>query len=222
MLKMNDKTHSQSGEMNVLIIPLALVSLIALGLAGFGGWAYLQYIDARDNVQSKIDVAVSEARADQQEKDAKIAAERRKEPYQTFVGPSSLGRVQFDYPKTWSVYIAEGGNDGSFLAALHPEEVHPLDSNRPYALKVEILSESYESVINNFQSEVADGELRSQPVTINGFNGVQLTGKFSDDITNAQMVIFKVRDKTLQVSTEAPQYFADFKNIILESLRFNP
>lgn len=216
------KANTQSGEMNVLAIPLVLVSLVALSLGGFAGWAYLQYTDQRDNVQSRIQLAVAEAKKQQQAEDAKQFAEREKEPYRTFVGPSELGRVEFAYPKTWSVYVENEGEGGEYLAVFHPTEVHPLDSGRPYALRVEVLSDSYESVVNDYQGDVENGELRSDAVTINGFNGVRLSGNFSREVPNGTMVIFKIRDKTLSVSSEAPQFFADFQNIILETLRFNP
>lgn len=208
--------------MNVLLIPLVLAVVIALSLAGFAGWLYVQYTDARDNVQSKVDVAVAEARQDQQEKDAKAEAERRKEPYEIFVGPDDLGRVEFQYPKTWSVYIGDEGTDGFYLAALHPKEVHPIESFRPYAVKLEIVPDGYQTVIGDFQGLVAEGDLRSRPVVVNGFEAVELSGKFSEEVPNGKMTIFRSRDKTVKLSTEAPQFFADYQNIILESFRFNP
>lgn len=212
----------ESGEMNPLLIPFILVILLMIGAGVFAGWAYLNYTDQRDNTQSKIDVAVAAAKQEQQEEDNKAFAEREKEPYRQFVGPSDLGRVEFNYPKTWSVYIDNGGGSGEFEAYLHPTTVHPIDDRRPYAVKVMVESSSYETTINGYQSRVRNGDLRSDPVTVNGFNGVRLSGNFSKDITNGTAVIFKVRDKTLSIFSETQEFFPDFDNIILESLRFNP
>lgn len=219
---MTGKINKQSGEMNALLIPLLLAVVVGLSLAGFSGWAYIKYADARDNVDSKIAIAVAEARQDQQTKDAKEAAEREKEPYEVFVGPDELGRVEFQYPKTWSVYVADDGAGGNYVAALHPKLVHPLESGLPYALRLEIVADSYEAVISEFQDAVVEGDLRSEPVVVNGFNGIKLSGKFSDEVPNAELLVFKVRDKTMKIGSEAPQYFADFNNIILQSLRFSP
>jgi hypothetical protein len=35
-------------------------------------------------------------------------------------------------------------------------------------------------------------------------------------------VVIKVRDKTLKIYTESPQYLSDFNNIVLKSLSFAP
>lgn len=216
------KTNKQSGEINSLLVPLILVIIVALGLSGFGAWSYFNYTDARDNVQSKVEVAVAEAQKVQKEEDTKEFAEREKEPYRQFVGPAELGRVEFSYPKTWSVYIDENGEGGNFNAIFHPIIVHSLDENRPYALRVVVEPRSYESQISSYQGEVENGDLRSDAVTVNGFNGVRLSGNFSRDVPNGTMVLFKIRDKTLSISSEAPEFFSDFNNIVLETLRFNP
>lgn len=204
------------------MLPLILAVIFLLGVGGFGTWAYVNYVDQRDNTQAKVEASVATAKSQQQEEDTKAFAEREKEPYRQFVGPADLGRLELSYPKTWSVYISKNGQDGNFEAVFHPIQVHPLDERRPYALRAVVQPNSYESVINDFQSKVEEGELRSDAVTINGFNGVRLSGNFSQSVPNGTMVIFKVRDKTLSISSESPEFFPDFNNIILETLRFNP
>ncbi len=217
---MYNATSRESGEINPLLIPLILAALVAIGLGVFGGWAYVNYTDQRDNTQSKIDVAVAKGKQEQQTADNKDFLEREKEPARRFIGPEDLGRVEFDYAKTWSVYVDTSGS--SYRAYFHPLIVHASDTKKPYALKMMIESRNYDDVVDSFQSRVKQGTLRSDVITANGFNGVKLTGKLSEDLPNITMTIFKVRDKTLTLTSESPEFFADFNNTILAKLTFNP
>jgi hypothetical protein len=53
--------------------------------------------------------------------------------------------------------------------------------------------------------------------------GVYLTGQINtqEQNQNGAMVIIKVRDKTLQISTQSNEYINDFNNI-LNTLTFSP
>jgi hypothetical protein len=46
------------------------------------------------------------------EKPEYVILEREKYPYKTFSGPEDYGKLTFEYPKTWSVYIAAAANKG--------------------------------------------------------------------------------------------------------------
>jgi len=216
------KQNTQSGELNPLVIPLVLLLIIALGTSAFGIWSYLQYTAQRDNVEGIVAGEVATAKQQQQEEDQKVFAEREKEPYRQFVGPDDLGRVEFSYPKTWSAYVNKGGRGGNYEAIFHPNRVHPVSDRQPYALRVVVQPRSYETIVNSYRGKVDQGQLRSDAATINGFNGVRLTGKLSEQVPNGTIVLFKVRDKTLSFTTESSEFFPDFNNIILENLRFNP
>lgn len=214
--------HTQSGELNPLVIPLVLLLVISLGMSAFGIWSYLQYSAQRDNVQGIVDGEVAKAKQKQQEEDQKVFAEREKEPYRQFIGPDDLGRVEFNYPKTWSIYVNKAGRGGNYEALFHPNKVHPVSNRQPYALRVVVQPRSYESIVNSYRSRVEQGRLRSDAATINGFNGVRLSGKLSEQVPNGTVVLFKVRDKTLSITSESSEFFSDFNNIVLEDLRFNP
>lgn len=214
--------NRETGEINPLLIPLIIAVVLVLGIGGFAGWAYINYTDQKNNVDQKIEVAVTKAKQEQSDEDDKKFAEREKEPYRQFIGPEDLGRVQFDYPKTWSSYIAKT-TSSAFEAYFQPVTVPPIDGKALFALRVTIESRSYDDAINSiYQPKVKSGELRSSPITVEGFSGVRFDGKFSSEVPNGAMVIFKVRDKTMRIYTEDPARLNDFNEIILKNLKFNP
>ena len=127
----------------------------------------------------------------------------------------------FDYPKTWSVYVADNGTSGDYEAYLNPVAVPTVSNSQPYATRVVVDDRTYDVVLRSYESAVKKGDLKSAPITINGFTGVRLDGKFSNTRTGSS-VIFKVRDKTLILSSDATTFKNDFDNVILKSLDFNP
>jgi hypothetical protein len=212
-------TNSQRGA-GVLVIANVVSIILVIIFGGVMVWALVNYNDQKNNVDAKIAAAVEEAKKIQKDDDEKKFAEREKAPNKDFVGPSDLGRIHFLYPKTWSAYIDREAAS-TFEAYLQPGTVHPVSSNRAYALRVSILDRPYEQELRTYQGLVTKGDLKSSPVTINGFNGNRIEGKFSKDIEGT-MVMFKVRDKAFKIFTESPTYKGDFENIILKTLEFNP
>lgn len=214
-------TSHQSGSVNPLLIASILLAVFAAGLAGFGIWAYTNYLDQKNNTDAKIETAVTEAKRAQAASLEKDFMEREKQPFTKFNGPDDLGHVSFDYPKTWSVYIAKNGSTSDYEAYLNPGSVPTVSNQQPYATRVVISDRTYDSTLKTYEGLVKKGDLKSSPVTINGFTGVRLDGKFSTQ-REGSSVIFKVRDKTLMLSTDANTFKSDFDNAVLKSLDFNP
>lgn len=212
--------RKEVGAVSGLLIANITLIVVVIGLGSVMIWALMNYYDQKDNVDQKIAAAVETAKTEQAEADEKEFIEREKEPYRDFVGPADLGGVTFKYPKTWSVYTASNRGRG-FEAYLQPGVVHDVNSDRPYATRVSIETTPYEDVIEDYEKDVEDGLLKSRQVTINEFEGNRLDGQFSDTVEGS-MVIFKVRDKTLRVYTESPNFRKDFNDIILKTLSFNP
>lgn len=215
------KNNKQQGAVNPLLIGCILLGILAAGLACGLIWAYTSYTDQRDNVQAKINDAVDEAKKSQRLDDEKEFTERLKEPYEQLVGPDDLGRVTFNYPRTWSVYIAKDGGNNQYEAYLFPKNVPAVNTTTAYAARVLVVPQSYENSLRGYEALVKKGDLRSSPITIGNFTGVRLDGKFSNTRSGAA-VVFKVRDKTLTVVTDASAYLGDFNEVILKSLNFNP
>ncbi len=215
---MNTRLRGEEGAVSGPVIANIVLLVLVIGFGSMMIWALVNYTDQKNNVDAKIDVAVATAKKEQSDEDEKKFAEREKEPYRPFVGPDDLGRVTFNYPKTYSVYVDKEGT--SYEAYLHPSVVPPLSSKRPYALRVSIVDRPYEQSLKEYDAIVKRGELKSTPVTINGYDGNRLDGRFSKEVEGS-MVVFKVRDKTLRVFTEAATFRNDFNDIILKSLNFN-
>lgn len=219
---MKHNTSTQAGEINPLLILSIVLGLAVIALGGFATWAYLNYTDQKNNVDSKISIAVSKAKQEQSDADQVKYLEQEKQPYRTFQGPAEFGGVTFEYPKTWSVYVdKDGSSTSNYVAYLQPGVVPPTSSKTPYATVVNIVSNDYEDVLKSLNEQVKSGKLRSSPVTINGQTGTRLDGTFTGNIEGS-MVIMKVRDKTLQVSTQSNTYAKDYTNAVLATLKFNP
>lgn len=207
-----------------MVHPLLLTSIVlgvlTVGLGGFSLWAYLNYQDQKNNTDAKIAVAVADAKREQGEADQAAFLEQEKIPTRQIVGPADLGQVKLSYPKTWSVYVDKDGGGNSYEAYFYPLVVPPLTSGTPYALRVSIVNNKYESVLGGFNERLKNGQLKANPVTIVGVDGTRLDGAFSNSIRGS-MVLFKIRDKTLQVYTQSTNFQGDFDNIILKTLEFN-
>ena len=205
-----------SGSM-IAIIGLSVLVVVAGSLAI---WAYVNFNEQKTNVDGKIELAVAAAEKEQADKDEAKFAEREKEPNRQFVGPDDYGRVTFDYSKTWSVFEATDiSRGGAYQAYLNPITVPPLGERRQFALRVTIEEKDYDQVVKSYEELVKKGDLRNTPVSANGHNGTRLDGSFSKDIRGAA-VIYKIRDKTLTLRTDADTFKPDFEKLI-KTVDFN-
>ena len=212
----------QDGAVTGAFVASMILGFFAIAFGAVMIWALVNYNDQKNNVDGKIDLAVSEAQTQQKDKDAELFAEREKEPYKKFIGPDDLGRVTFDYPKTWSAFVANNGQGtGKYEAYLHPNVVPPVVKGQKFALRMTIDPETYEEVLQKYEKIVEKGGLRSSTIQVSGYNGNRLDGNF-DEETKGSAVIFKVRDKTLILQTDSDQFIPDFDSIILKSLTFQP
>lgn len=211
----------EAGAVNPLVVSNVLLAVLAIALGSVMVWALINYNDQKVNVDSKIEKAVTQAKKDQTANDEKDFLEREKSPYDRYAGPDDLGRVSFNYPKTWSGHVNKDPSGGELEAYFHPGVVPFVASGQQFALEVKVTRRLYEQFLKQYESYVKRGDLKSTPVVINGFSGIRLDGKFSQQIEGS-MVVFKLRDKTLTVATDAATFRGDFDNIILKSLNFNP
>lgn len=200
---------------------LAIVFIITtLGGAGFGVWAYMNYTDQRDNVDSKVDAAVAVAVKEQADKDAAAFLEKEKQPNRQFAGPDDFGRVSFDYPKTWSIYVEKDAvKTDQYVAYFNPVSVPTVSSTQQYALRLTIETKDYDRELDTYKTLVSRGDLKSSAVKADDQNGTRLDGNFSKDIKGSA-VLFKVRDKTVTIRTDAEAFSTDFEAII-KSITFN-
>lgn len=201
------------GPWMIIAIIFIILSLI---FAGAFAWAFMQYLDFRDNTNYKISQAV----ADNQKKVSldleKRFKEEAKSPYSLFVGPDDYGRVSFEYPKTWSVFTQSEVSSGAskpFLAFFYPDVVPPVTKTQQFALRMTIEDMDYDTAVGRYANQVKKGELASSPVQVGLLNGTRLDGLFTDDIRGSA-VLFKVRDKTLTLRTDSKAFMEDFDKLI--------
>ena len=213
-------TVREIGAVHPLVIATAVLGVLTVSFGGVGVWAYMNYLDQKNNTDAKIASAVEQAEAVQAQELEKAFVEREKKPFRQFVGPDDLGRVTFDYPKTWSVHVA--ANEGNtYEAYLNPGVVPPISRDQAYATRVIIQDRGYDTVLKSYDGFVRRGDLKSSPVKVNGADAIRLDGTFQNDIKGSA-VILKVRDKALTLFTDAESFQKDFNTIILKSLKFNP
>lgn len=204
----------------LLLIFTIIFFITTLAGVGVAIWAYMNYKDQKDNVDSKVTSAVAMATKKQADKLAADFAEAEKEPNRLFVGPDDYGRLSFKYPKTWSVYEAkDSSNGGSYEAYLNPGVVPPVANDQQYALHVTIEDKDYDKVVDTYKQLVGKGDLKSSSVKADDQNGTRLDGSFTKDIRGSA-VIFKIRDKTVTIRSDADTFKPDFEALI-KTITFN-
>lgn len=212
---------SESGAVSAWLITAIAFIVISL-VTGFSAyWALTNYLDLKTNFDTKKQTAVTDAVKKQADQDAAYYQEQEKKPNQLFAGPDDYGRLTFDYPKTWSVYVNQdgSGNGDTYEAYLNPVTVPPVDDATRYALRVKIEQIDYDEALSEYNNLVEDGSLVSSSETINGQPASRLEGNFSEDIRGIA-VIFKIRDKTVTVRTDANTFKADFDSLV-KTIKFN-
>jgi hypothetical protein len=212
-------TYEKGGVSGPMIAIIGLIVLVVI-TGSLAIWAYLNYNDQRTDVEGRVKLAVTQAKKDQGDLDEAKFAEREKEPNRTYVGPDDFGRLTFDYPKTWSAYVdKDGAKDGSYEAYLNPVIVPPISPTQQFSLRIVIEPKDYDQVVKSYEALVKKGDLRTSATSANGNNGTRLDGNFSKDIRGSA-VIYKIRDKTATIQTDADTFKPDFENLI-KTINFN-
>lgn len=201
----------------ILTVVFILTTIAAIAGAVY---SYMNYTDQKDNVDAKVSTAVNTAVKDRADADAAAFLEKEKQPNRQFAGPEDYGRVSFDYPKTWSIYVDQDATGGdTYKAYFNPVSVPPIDAATQYALRVTIEQKDYERVLASYDSLVKKGDLQSSSVKADGIDGTRLDGSFTKDIRGSA-IIFKIRDKTVTMRTDASTFSADF-NALISTITFN-
>ena len=210
----------ETGAISGLMVAVIGLSVLVLGLGSFGIWAFVSYNDAQDDVNGKIEIAVAQAKQEQGDIDQAKYAEQIKEPNNLFKAPDDYCGVSLKYPKTWSVYESEQLSNGSdYKAYFSPGNIPVITSDTQYALRVFIEQKDYDTVINRYSNLVQSGKLKSSTDNANGHEGTRLTGNFSNFIKGSA-VIYRCRQQTITVATDADTWKGDFENII-KTLDYN-
>jgi hypothetical protein len=207
------------------VIVCVILGLLLVSSLIFGFWAFSTGADYKNNSDKKSAVAVANAEKIQEEKLAAEFAEKEKSPYKTYQSSADFGAVKIVYPKTWGAYVDETAQSGSPINGyFHPGFVPKFTGDIPLAIRVQVVSQPYTTVLKEFDNGVKTGVLKASPITVEqvkGVTGMRYDGKVTPKY-NGAMVVLPLRDKTLKIWTENPGNVADLNNIILKNLSFSP
>jgi hypothetical protein len=219
---------NQTGAMNILLIPLILVSLFFVGAASFAAWAYMGRQDYKDNSDKKVAAAVEIAKKETSTAKDTEFIEKEKYPLRHYTGPAAYGSVDIQYPKTWSAYVTETSNSstpvvGYFHPSFVPSTVQGPSSNA-FALRLEVSNTSYDQTMKQFEAFVKNGKIKVTPYKapkVPNVLGARLDGEIIIG-KQGSMVLMPLRDKTLKIWTEANNFKGDFDKIIMANVVFVP
>lgn len=207
----------------IAIITLSLLSLTFIGLFI---WMFVQYDEKRTDVDGQIAEAVVEAVDANTTKLENEFTEREKYPFKTFAGPADYGELTFEYPKTWSVYVAKDASaGGDFEAYFNPVEVNVVSETTIDSLRLIIKDDAFDNVAAEYQDalEADPPTLKLDSITIGQENNIpasRYTGLIPGTEFNGYIVLFKIRDKTVIMQTDSVLFEEDYVKI-LASVRFN-
>lgn len=212
---------NEQGAVSGLLVAVIALTVLVMGIGSFAIWAYVAYNEAQSNLDGKIQIAVAQAKQDQSEVDDKKAAELAKSPYKKFKAPDEYCGLSFTYPQTWNEFWSEKiTNGGDFKAYLNPGHVPPLSNSEKFALRVTIEQKDYDKVLAQYNNLIQSGKLTQSNGSSGGQNYARLTGDFSSDI-RGDAVIYRCRDKTITLRTDADTAFRDDFNALIRTVAFN-
>ena len=211
---------TEAGAANIWLIMSITFMVLTVALGGAFTWAYVNYLDQKDNVDTKVSAAVTIAVKKQADDDAAAFEREEKKPNRQFAGPEDFGALSFDYPKTWSTYVDKDASSGGvYEAYLNPVSVPEVNASTQYALRVRIETKDYDAVLNTYTALVKKGDLKTSTVKVNGVDATRIEGGFTKDIRGSA-VVFKLRDKTVTIRTDADTFKGDF-NALVATVKFN-
>jgi hypothetical protein len=222
----NMKLRQEDGFISGILIALIATSVLLLGTLGFAGWAFMSRQDYKFRSDEKSDEAVAVAVKKTEADDAVKYAEAAKNPLVIHKGPSEFGAISVKYPKTWSGYVIESKKNSTPVEDyFHPRVVSDTSNKaNAYALRIQVVDKSYDSVIKTYESAVKTKKLSARPYSLPMVKDVIGT-RFDGQVElnkQGQLIVLPMRNMTLKIWTEAPSFMADFTKIILPNITFSP
>lgn len=218
--------RNQRGALNILLIPFIVLCLVVIGVGYFAFWAYGSRQDYKDNVDAKV-VTASQAAVTKEDarKDAQFA-EAEKQPLKTYNGPEAYGSLVIQYPKTWSSYVdSSGSGQGLVDGYFYPGTVPAInDPNNNFALRIQVVNQTYSSVLQSFNGQQTSGKITATPYTLPklpSIIGTRIEGIVQNN-KQGSMVVLPLRSSTIKIWTEDKNYEDDFNNNILPNFTFSP
>jgi hypothetical protein len=225
--------HNQNGAISGTGLSLIISIIFLLAAIGFGVWAFMGRQDYKNNVDQKIDVAVQKTIETEDAKQAKVFAEKEKNPLREYDGPDQFGSIQVLYPKTWSGYVVEAPDNKSATLVngyFHPGEVPSVsDKNSSFSLRVQIVHDAYDTVAGKWEKRQEEVAKKGGTLDIDPYSlplqadtvGIRVHGQLTED-KDGTVIVLPLRSDTLIISTDGSDYLKDFDTYILPNFNFVP
>lgn len=218
--------NRQGGFVSGTLIGLIVTSVLLVGSLGFGVWAFMSRQDYKNNSDQKAEAAADQRQAETEEADGEKYAEEAKKPLTTHKAPDQFGGVTVQYPKTWSVYAVEGVAGSTPVDDyFHPHAVpDATNKDNAYALRIQVVEQSYDKVIKTYDNEVSTKKLTATPYALPKLAGTVGT-RFDGLIAlnkQGSLIVLPLRNMTIKIWTESPSFLNDFNALILPNLTFSP
>lgn len=201
------------------IITSFVFIFLTIALGGLSGWALVNYFDQKNNVDSKVSSAVSLAVKEQKVRDSAERVEAEKEPNRIFATGDDLGQLSFKYPKNWSVYEAASQDSSKYAVSFNPGMIEADSSDTRYALRLYVATTDYDKVVASYEKPVSSGALKATQIKINDQSATRFDGEISKDVRGS-LLVFKLRDKTVFIQTDAETFTKDF-DALISTITFN-
>ncbi len=216
LMKNNLKDHSGL----IKTICLIFTSLVAVSFIGLFIYMYIQWNNTNVDIEGRINLAVAKAENALKTKLEGEFAEKEKYPFRTFSGPTDFGSLNFEYPKTWNIYISDDASKAeNYHAYLNPGQVNVVADKTVMSLRVSIINSLTDQVKSDYNDKVKDGKMTVSTTVVNGANVDIYTGTLDSDMKGI-VCILKIRDKTAILQTDAMIFKDDFYRI-LKTVKFN-
>ena len=215
---MSQRTYRTYGGINISIVIIVILGLLLAGSGTLAIWLFGQYSEIKQTVSEQVEEAKNAAVNEKVKEVEAEYLEKSKQPFLAFTGPDEYGRVSFDYPRNWDLFVAADGLDNkAFEAYLNPGYVPPLKSGTGdisrFALRVKIEQTTVEKFLDDYKEAITKGTVKSSVVTLNKHDGTRLDGEIDKDIRGS-IVVFKVDDNVLTIRTDAETFKGDFDTLI--------
>lgn len=225
-MKHNRITPSQRGadrgEINLLIVALAVLGIFVLIFAGLFINSYMKAQSATKNLNAKVAAgykAGQEAGAKtQKETDAAAAKAAEQNPYRAYNAPTAFGEFTIKFPKSWSSSVAESLNSTNQVDLIAtPEFIKILPNDTVnYALRVYLVKNTYSSVKAQYDQQVKNKKAKSSAVKVSGIDATRYEGEYKQGKTGIAVLV-PVRDKTVVFTTENTKYQPEFEATLTQS-----
>ncbi len=207
----------------IKIVVIVILSLIAVTFIGLFIWMFTRYDEVSADVDAQIAEAVRIAKDERTTELNKKFENDEKYPYKTFAGPVDYGGLNFEYPKTWNLFVEKDAvNGGNFSAYLNPGQVDPISNENINALRVEIRDQSFDQVVDEYKKYLDNkkSELNVETIEMYGGTGNLYSGVIPRTEFRGFILVFKIRDKTVLLQTDSVLFEEEFRKLI-ETIKFN-